>query len=180
MSNPVNTSQSSSDYFGEEDPHFLEALNHIPLPGDKPSSERAQSANDPIIVSDDSEDYESPPPPAQPRPKRQCSEIESEEEENVQQSNDIYGASRFGEFGEYMRRKRAKLQIQNQALEDKANNSRGIFEGVAIYVSQFFLAIQLYLNTLSLDTIGQRLDPSIYTRATKTSCGEWRGFSTLP
>ncbi|EKM83150.1 hypothetical protein AGABI1DRAFT_118512 [Agaricus bisporus var. burnettii JB137-S8] len=134
MSNPVEASQSSSDYFGEEDPHFLEALKHIPLPGDEPPPERAQSTSDPQIVSDDSEDYESPPPPAQPRLKRRHSEIESGEEE-VQQLNDIYGASHFGEFGEYMRRKRAKLQIQNQALEDKANISGGIFEGVAIYVN---------------------------------------------
>jgi DNA repair protein REV1 len=141
MSNPVKASQSSSDYFGEEDPQFVEALNHIPLPGDKPSSEHAQSTNDPLIVSDDSEDYESPPPPAQQRLKRQYSEIESEEEEDVQQHDNIYGASRFGEFGEYMRRKRAKLQIQNQALEDKASTSRGIFEGVAIYVGQFFPAV---------------------------------------
>ncbi|KAI0263775.1 hypothetical protein BC834DRAFT_971141 [Gloeopeniophorella convolvens] len=31
--------------------------------------------------------------------------------------SDTYGASRFGEFGEYMRRKRAKLQIQNADMD---------------------------------------------------------------
>lgn len=153
MSNPVEASQSSSDYFGEEDPHFLEALKHIPLPGDEPPPERVQLTNDPQIVSDDSEDYESPPPPAQPRLKRRHSEIESGEEE-VQQLNDIYGASHFGEFGEYMRRKRAKLQIQNQALEDKANISGGIFEGVAIYVSQASSSIRILIVLVHRSTAG--------------------------
>lgn len=41
----------------------------------------------------------------------------------------IYGASRFGHFGEYMSRKRAKLQIQN-ASERKSD----IFKGISVYV----------------------------------------------
>jgi DNA repair protein REV1 len=53
---------------------------------------------------------------------------------------DTYGASRFGGFGDYMRRKRAKLQIQNaQMSENNNDNASGeiesrIFQGIAIYV----------------------------------------------
>ena len=56
----------------------------------------------------------------------------------VESSSDIYGASRFGEHEEYMRRKRAKLQIQNSQLED---DSSAIFQGLAIYVSFSFVAL---------------------------------------
>ena len=44
----------------------------------------------------------------------------------------VYGASSFGGFGEYMRRKRAKLQIQNAQI---GASSGGIFKGLEIYVS---------------------------------------------
>ncbi|KAJ2923407.1 hypothetical protein H1R20_g13691, partial [Candolleomyces eurysporus] len=52
----------------------------------------------------------------------------------------VYGASRFGNFGEYMRRKRAKLQIQNadivgsQQGEGTEGGSR-IFKGLSIYIN---------------------------------------------
>ncbi|KAI0317485.1 hypothetical protein OF83DRAFT_1283395 [Amylostereum chailletii] len=45
-----------------------------------------------------------------------------------------YGAAHFGEFGEYMRRKRAKLQVQNTALEDGDGKS-ALFKGLAIYIN---------------------------------------------
>ena len=48
-----------------------------------------------------------------------------------------YGASRFGQFGEYMSRKRAKLQIQNAEItneDDGASSSNKIFNGLQIYV----------------------------------------------
>jgi DNA repair protein REV1 len=135
MSQPLENSQSSSDYFGEEDTQYLKALETLALPGDKPETEKAQ-ANDPEDVCDDDVIEESPPPPAQPRPKRRHSDLEPEQI----QDEDIYGASKFGQFGEYMRRKRAKLQIQNQALENKSNVNQaknfGIFQGIAIYVRQ--------------------------------------------
>ncbi len=134
-------SQSSSDYFGDEDSQFLEALQNMALPGDKPPNTQAQPPNEPIVVEDNTEDEESPPPPTQPGLKRRYSDIEPEPEAVVQPApgEDIYGESHFGQFGEYMRRKRAKLQIQNQALEADAhmNEARGggIFEGLAVYVS---------------------------------------------
>jgi DNA repair protein REV1 len=63
------------------------------------------------------------------------------------EDQDIYGAASFGEFGEYMRRKRAKLQIQNSHLAeagDKSSEKSEIFKGLAIYVrlaaSEIFVA----------------------------------------
>ena len=47
-----------------------------------------------------------------------------------------YGASAFGGFGEYMTRKRAKLQVQNQTLtsESVPEITSNIFRGIGIYV----------------------------------------------
>ena len=48
-----------------------------------------------------------------------------------------YGAARFGEFGEYMTRKRAKLQVQNVEMvdgEDETGQRSKIFSGLQIYV----------------------------------------------
>jgi DNA repair protein REV1 len=55
----------------------------------------------------------------------------------IEADTEIYGASRFGQFGEYMRRKRAKLQIQNANLEGsvEVGNKSTIFYDLAIYVS---------------------------------------------
>ncbi|KIJ63335.1 hypothetical protein HYDPIDRAFT_92853 [Hydnomerulius pinastri MD-312] len=84
--------------------------------------------------------------------KRERSESQGSEElvnlsnakaidQNGQEDNpEIYGASRFGHFGEYMRRKRAKLQIQNANL-DAGGDSNGvksnIFQGIAVYVNGY-------------------------------------------
>ena len=90
-----------------------------------------------------------PPPPAQPlKRKRSLTPLQGapdgiNRDENIQVSpeDDTYGAATFGEFGEYMRRKRAKLQIQNAQIlaADKTGGMEGItsqiFKGVAIYVS---------------------------------------------
>lgn len=147
MDKPLEASQSYSDYFGSEDSQFLEALQNIVLPGDNPPVVQPQPSSEPIVVEDDTEDEESPPPPAQPDLKRRHSDVEPEQG-GIQeaQDEDIYGPSRFGQFGEYMRRKRAKLQIQNQELERKTNakeaKNSGIFEGLAIYVS--YSPVQCY------------------------------------
>jgi DNA repair protein REV1 len=81
-----------------------------------------------------------PPPATQPSLKRRRLEAlekrESTIRSDIPQDEDIYGASRFGGYGEYMRRKRAKLQIQNTALRDSNESSdSGIFRGLSIYVS---------------------------------------------
>lgn len=46
----------------------------------------------------------------------------------------IYGASKFGGWGEYIGRKRAKLQIQNAELAEGSTAKPQIFKGVQIYV----------------------------------------------
>jgi DNA repair protein REV1 len=51
---------------------------------------------------------------------------------NEAEDDEVYGASHFGQFGEYMRRKRAKLQIQNAVLAQTEDS--GIFRGLSIYV----------------------------------------------
>jgi hypothetical protein len=59
--------------------------------------------------------------------------------------SDTYGASRFGGFGEYMRRKRAKLQVQNAEMGSStpvviAPTSK-LFSGLSIHVGQPAFAI---------------------------------------
>ncbi|KAF7312418.1 DNA repair protein [Mycena indigotica] len=110
---------ASSDYFSEEDPSWVAALHAAVLPGDlPPSSEPGSPA---------SEEFE-PPPPAQPRKRRYEPSPEADPVDEV-----IYGAAHFGDFGEYMQRKRAKLQIQNSEMVDAAHSR--IFAGLAIYVN---------------------------------------------
>ncbi|KIK81331.1 hypothetical protein PAXRUDRAFT_156343 [Paxillus rubicundulus Ve08.2h10] len=47
---------------------------------------------------------------------------------------ETYGASRFGHWGEYMRRKRAKLEIQNASLDSNEKRS-DIFKDISVYVN---------------------------------------------
>jgi DNA repair protein REV1 len=47
----------------------------------------------------------------------------------------IYGAAEFGDFGQYMKRKRAKLQIQNSEINTAAAATQ-IFKGVTVYVCE--------------------------------------------
>ena len=133
----LQTSQSnSSDYYEDENSQFLEALGTAILPGDLPLDIKE---HDP----EESQELELPQP-SQPSVKRRYSRISLEEETNGSElnvgiENDTYGASRFGGFGEYMRRKRAKLQIQNAELEELSTMTGGaktpIFKGITIYVS---------------------------------------------
>lgn len=55
----------------------------------------------------------------------------------------VYGASRFGHFGEYMRRKRAKLQIQNVSMDAEASGEEksNIFRGISVYVRTCVLVV---------------------------------------
>ena len=90
-----------------------------------------------------------PPPPAQPLKRKRSlnslegapDDVDRDEIVQVNPEDDTYGAATFGAFGEYMRRKRAKLQIQNAQMPaaDKTGGMEGItsqiFKGLAIYVS---------------------------------------------
>lgn len=120
----------SSDYFEAEDPDFISALHDAVLPGDIPGSSNVNQAAVGAERSLKRARSESVVQDSQPTSSHYVTQDPKPENGNPEdQDLDTYGASRFGEFGEYMRRKRAKLQIQN-AQETKSN----IFEGVAIYV----------------------------------------------
>ena len=130
----LQASQSnSSDYFEEEDSQFLEALGRAVLPGDLPNEPDPEEESQELAL----------PPASQPSLKRRHSHTLLYEEKNDSElnviENDTYGASRFGGFGDYMRRKRAKLQIQNAELEQPSTTDdmakSQIFKGIAIYVS---------------------------------------------
>lgn len=140
MDEPSGPSQSkSSDYFGEEDSQFLEALHTTVLPGDVSRSQEQEQEQ-----GQEEEDLNLEPPPlSQFSLKRhrylvdedKAGSLTTERGIPAHENDDTYGASRFGEFGEYMRRKRAKLQIQNSAMEDPGQSSSQIFKGLSIYVS---------------------------------------------
>lgn len=132
---PQVSQSNSSDYFEDEDSQFLETLATTILPGDLPLDIKDNDR-------EESQEFELPPP-SQPSVKRRYSHILSDEEKNSSEQNiidnDTYGASHFGGFGEYMRKKRAKLQIQNAELEQPSATAVGvkshIFKGITIYAS---------------------------------------------
>lgn len=131
MAKPLQSSAStdSSDLFGPDDPEFLEALRNAVLPGDQITA---------------------PPPDtdslSRKRPRDESDEQQAETTSHetsthglgdTEDNPEIYGASRFGHFGEYMHRKRAKLQIQNANLDASQDISpaRKIFSGLSIYIN---------------------------------------------
>ena len=137
---PQASQSNSSDYFEDEDSQFLEALGTAVLPGDLPIEPGPEEEESQELAL---------PPPFQPSIKRRYSHTSLDEEKSDSEpnviDNDTYGASRFGGFGDYMRRKRAKLQIQNAELEqpsttDDVEKSQ-IFKDIAIYVSSLYAKI---------------------------------------
>jgi DNA repair protein REV1 len=99
------------------------------------------------------------PTPAQSRYKKRAYSVSSDDEHpalphspvhspdrgtSSYLDSDTYGASRFGGFGEYMRRKRSKLQIQNAEMGDTpsviASTSKP-FSGLSIHVGKPLFAI---------------------------------------
>lgn len=131
MMKPLQSTAStdSSDLFGPDDPEFLEALRNAVLPGDQITA----------------------PPPDTESLSRKRPRDESDKQQvgttshgtlthglgDTEDDPEIYGASRFGHFGEYMHRKRAKLQIQNAALDasQEVSATKKIFSGLSIYIN---------------------------------------------
>ncbi|KAL1718502.1 hypothetical protein EV715DRAFT_201040 [Schizophyllum commune] len=108
----------SSDYF-EDDSVFLEALRTAVLPGD-PGYEAPKAPSG------------APPATANPL-KRPRTDSEPEDSQVVtNDDDDTYAPSKFDGFGDYMRRKRAKLQIQNAEFDSEAPK---IFKDLAIYIN---------------------------------------------
>ena len=148
MTKSTQDSTQSTDYF-DDDPEFLKAISEIPLPGDGvpaeqhpkshvvpppstlPSLKRARSPDDGFVEgSDDGARYHA---------GLNAVDTRNEDGESYLDGH-TYGASRFGEFGEYMARKRAKLQVQNAEIdedEDKGTPKSKLFSGLQIYVSKW-------------------------------------------
>jgi DNA repair protein REV1 len=124
-------SSQSTDYFGDDQEDFKDALMLLDAAATRSSLE-APAVNPHIM-------------PVKELPqKRKHDEVEQsikgEDDVNPHilatmrqrdDKDDIYGASSFGDYGEYMSRKRAKLQIQNANMVDLKST---IFEGIEIYV----------------------------------------------
>jgi DNA repair protein REV1 len=127
---PVSRS-SSSDYFERDDPQFLDNLLHMKLPGDASSSKSSQGSTSRDIEKHSQRSLKRSRSPSFPLTQTEPSPGADGYMEPDADEEDTYGASRFGGWGEYMRRKRAKLQIQNSQLDATS----GIFQGLAIYVS---------------------------------------------
>lgn len=102
-----------------------------------------------FVISDDDETclQLNSPPLAQSRYRKRARSVSSIDEPVHSPTNsptgisslnlvsDTYGASRFGEFGEYMRRKRAKLQIQNVEIGDTQRGGSQLFKGLSIHIN---------------------------------------------
>lgn len=151
MASLTQDSTHSSDYF-DDDPEFLKAIHEVEIPqcGEAAPSKRIPAS--PTL--DTASEFLEEPPRTQLSRKRLRSPDEFTDENGMQYhgvlnpvdasgddgeylQSHTYGAARFGEFGEYMTRKRAKLQIQNAELnEDEETESQRsrIFRGLQIYV----------------------------------------------
>ncbi|KIY51229.1 DNA repair protein [Fistulina hepatica ATCC 64428] len=116
---PSQLSVTSSDYFESDDPEFLEALQNTVLPGDLPSTPQIPQKR---VREDDKSDGGHEPQ-------------EVDVVQYATEDYDTYGPSRFGQFGEYMHRKRAKLQIQNTDILQADAPLSTIFNGISIYIN---------------------------------------------
>ncbi|KAJ4482400.1 hypothetical protein J3R30DRAFT_2167635 [Lentinula aciculospora] len=130
----ASSGSNSSDYFSSQDSDFLDALAKTTFPGDI-------GFDGPVEIPRKVEDVDeirefSPPPPNQQAlkvPLKRKLDGDSHPHDLDPQSEEIYGAARFGDFGQYMKRKRAKLQIQNKDIAGKG----GIFHGISIYINGY-------------------------------------------
>lgn len=152
MSQLTQNSTNSSDYF-DDDPEFLKAITEVPLPHASPQLQVEDELEAPPLAQPRQVDDEEPPPLNQRSLKRARSpeDLDFQDEgthyhgvlasvadggEDSYLESHTYGAARFGELGEYMTRKRAKLQLQNAEMdvdEDEADRSK-IFRDLQIYV----------------------------------------------
>lgn len=192
------SSSASTDYYKDDDSAFIEALHDLPIgsqPTGSQTSEQPPPVAQPTpgthtlpfrvdgLVDDDEMEM---PPPAQPCLKRRRMSDASEEDDGIGSShhqvltsvdegkntlylsNDTYGPSKFGNFGQYMSRKRAKLQIQNAELDvcDERSSRKGIFHGLQIYV-RFLINFQASCWTY-VDKTDQWLDTTFGSRSPRT------------
>ncbi|KAL0947651.1 hypothetical protein HGRIS_013738 [Hohenbuehelia grisea] len=147
-----SASFSSAAYYDSDDAEFLEALKHTVLPGDAgyssqkkkqdldklPAPVKSAGAGQPASSSTTVERGR-PQTKRRREPSLSRSRSRSQPRPEKGSLEDTYGKATFGDFGEYMRRKRAKLQIQNAemsgAQQTVVAGKRGIFHGIAIYIN---------------------------------------------
>ncbi|KAG2107956.1 uncharacterized protein F5147DRAFT_577321 [Suillus discolor] len=127
MAKPLQSSAStdSSDLFGPDDPEFLEALRNAVLPGDQITAPSPDTESLSRKRHHDESDEQQVETTSHGTLTHRLRDTEDDPE--------IYGASRFGHFGEYMHRKRAKLQIQNADLG--VGTTTKTFSGLSIYIN---------------------------------------------
>lgn len=145
---------SDHDLWGSDDPEYIDALLNVSLSQSQAASQHIKRKRSP---TQDGCDIADSNPDVTPSliPNRNTTYADSS---NHKSEKYIYGAAKFAGFGEYMFRKRAKLQIQNQQLtegETAADKPRGIFHGVAIYVCAFILAMP---NALTADWAAHKVN----------------------
>lgn len=130
---------ASSDYFEPEDPAWIEALHATVLPGDDPGAPRDKGPKESAPERDTMKRKRSPETDGE----RVGDDNQGNGDGPAVYDEDTYGASKFGGFGDYMRRKRAKLQIQNAHIDGAGEST--IFRGLAIYVGtpQSFLVTDI-------------------------------------
>jgi DNA repair protein REV1 len=165
---PLTISRTSSDeYFVDDDPDFLEALLRAKLSGDVPECSEGSSLKLEEKVEETKQVagiYESLKRKRSVSPDPNMPASQSQDSSRINGTDlDVYGASRFGHFGEYMRRKRAKLQIQNTHLQrtDEDSKKSAIFRGLAIYVSLLAKFTLPYHSIGSAQKINGWTDPSL-------------------
>lgn len=153
---------SSFSQLFDSDPEFLEALANIPLTIESvlPHLGASKSASNTVTVANQQpqNDLIKRPTPSNILGKRSRSSspelqyihdlsadqamsqtpsglLGSRNKDSKEQPFDVYGPSKFGGFGEYMVRKRAKLQNQNTAIHEGDTSKPALFKGVQVYVS---------------------------------------------
>jgi len=123
LTNKPQSQEPSSDWFSSDPAVYVQALDEFEQSLiqqdrqqqiDKERETKIQEAQPPSMVH-----------------KRTHSEVTGD-----YLNSHTYGAATFGGFGEYMARKRAKLQVQNQTLtsDPELETTSKIFQGIGIYV----------------------------------------------
>lgn len=136
---PTGSAESAStDYFGDDDSAYLNALQDVTIPEGSPSFShdrpdvRSSVKRPRSPGSSDEEDDNNH--------HRVLSSVDHNEQKSQYLKDETtYGAASFGGFGEYMARKRAKLQIQNAELdvsEDMSTKGK-LFTGLQIHINGF-------------------------------------------
>lgn len=162
--NKPQSQEQSSDWFSSDPAVYVQALDEF---------EQSLAQQDPKQQVDKEQEIEiqEVQPPPTPH-KRSHGEVTGDYIDSH-----TYGASTFGGFGEYMARKRAKLQVQNQTLTSvsELETTSKIFQGVGIYV-RGNPAVRV---PGSLPKAGGRFHHTICSRTPQVNHRAWRRVSRL-